>query len=158
MKGVGHVLQTDSDLEFLHDGAGYATAFRFDDPAIQTTLLFNITAWTNGVLGRDQNGAFTYNSGTGRLSNSWTMPGQYALFRRVGTNYTQYFMGVEDILLSERANDRDYNDYVVTFTLPTQVPEPSTLMMLGLGLAAIVLRARARQQLARVPTRLGSKS
>jgi hypothetical protein len=146
MKNVGNLLSTFgyADLEFLHDGNGYAVAFRFDDPAIDPTLLFKITAWTSGVLARDQSGAFTYNSGTGRISNSWTMPGQYALFRRVVGTSTQYFMGVEDILLSESANDRDYNDHVVTFTQPTSVPEPSTLMLLGLGLAATALRARAR--------------
>jgi PEP-CTERM motif len=148
LKGVGDLLNTFgySDLEFLHDGNGHAVAFSFDDPVIQTTLLFTITAWTNGVLGRDEYGAFTYNSGTGRVSDSLTMPGQYALFRRVGGNTTQYFMGVEDILLSEAANDRDYNDHVVTFTLPTPVPEPSTLMLLGLGLAGTALRARVRQR------------
>jgi hypothetical protein len=145
-KGIGDLLQTlgYSDLEFLHNGAGEAVEFRFDDPAIATTLLYNITAWTGGVLGRNEFGAFTYNSGTGRISNSWTMPGQYALFRRVGAGYTQYFMGVEDILLSELRNDRDYNDHVVTFTLPTPVPEPSTLLLLGLGLAAAARRSRAQ--------------
>jgi PEP-CTERM motif len=142
--GVGYLLQTYSDLEFLHDGTGHAVAFSFDDPVIQTTLLYEITAWTDGVLGRDQYGAFTYDSGTGRLSNSLTSPGQYALFRRVGTGSTQYFLGVEDILLSEPVNDRDYNDHVVTFTLPTPVPEPSTMMLLGLGLVGTALRARAR--------------
>jgi PEP-CTERM motif len=140
--GVGYLIGAygASDLEYLHDANGNGAAFTFDNPTIQTTLLHRITAWTNGVLGRDATGAFTYDSGTGRRSNSMTSPGQYALFRRVGAESTQYFMGIEDILLSEPRNDRDYNDYVVTFTLPNRVPEPSTMMLMALGLAGLRLR------------------
>ena len=56
LRGVGYLIDAydNSGLEFLHDGRGGAVSFGFDDPTIDTTLLFNITAWTSGVLGRDQ--------------------------------------------------------------------------------------------------------
>ena len=144
--GVGNLLEAYTGLtglEYLHDGSGSFTSFRFDDPALSFTPVFGISAWKNGVLSRNATGAFTYDSGTGRTSNSWDRPGQYALFRRVGLETTQYFLGVEDILLNEPFNDRDYNDFGVTFT-PTPVPEPSTLLLMGVPLAGMALRRRRR--------------
>ena len=79
------------------------------------TKIGGITAWTNGVIGRRSDGAFTYDSGTGHQSNSWDNPGQFALFRLVGPESTHYFLGIEDIPLRFAHNDRDYNDYVVKF-------------------------------------------
>jgi hypothetical protein len=135
-----------SGLEYLHNGAGNYVPFRFDDTVLTPVQVFEITVWTNGVLGRDANGAFTYDSGTGRTSNSWINPEQYALFRRVGPQSTQYFMGIEDMLYNEPNSDHDYNDYGVTFFTSNQpVPEPSTLLLLGaplVGLAARRFRKR----------------
>jgi hypothetical protein len=147
---VGYMIgaYTDANLEYLHDENGGYTAFRFDDPVLNWSLVGSMTAWTNGVFGRDESGAFTYDSGTDRRSNSWGENyGQYALFRIVGAETTQYFLGVEDILLHETFGDRDYNDYVVTFTLPNPepVPEPSTMLLLGSAMAAMA----ARRKLAR---------
>ena len=89
--------------------------FDFDEPILNLTKFNGITAWTNGTFGRRDDGAFTYDSGTGRKSNSIDSGEQYALFRVVLPEVTHYFLGIEDILLSETLNDRDYNDYVVRF-------------------------------------------
>ena len=146
--GVGFQLETYTGLaglEFLHDGTGGYVSFRFDDAVINPTLIFQNTMWDEGVLGRDVTGAFTYDSGTERYSNSWSLPGQYALFRRLGETETNYFLGIEDIPLTEHPNDYDYNDYGVTFALPRQnVPEPSTLLLLSLGVAGAVSTRRRR--------------
>lgn len=140
--GVGFLLGAYQDplLEFLHNGFGDPVAFMFDDPAIAPVMQHHITDWQSGALWMD-GGVFRYDSGTGRLSSSWDGGGQYALFRSVGPEMTRYYLGIEDILLSEAANDRDYNDCVVTFDVPTHgVPEPSTLMLLGI--AAIGMAGR----------------
>jgi hypothetical protein len=129
---VGYDLE---GLEYLHDGFGSSTAFRFELGSISVPVFVSqLTAWTNGVLQIRDDGAFTYDSGTGRVSNSWESGEQYALFRIVGSESTRYFLGVEDILLSETMNDRDYNDRIVTFTESHSVPEPSTLLLMGLAM------------------------
>ena len=87
----------------LNDGTGKYTSFAFDDEILNVTKIFGITDWTSGVLGRRADGAFTYDSGTGRLSNSLESPEQYALFRFVGLESTRYFLGIEDILLVRQA-------------------------------------------------------
>jgi PEP-CTERM motif len=149
--GVGYLLYGEyPGLEYLNNGAGGFTAFAFEEPILDWTLEYSITAWTHGVLGQRADGAFTYNSGTGRISNSIDNPGQYALFRHVTPEWTEYYLAIEDILLDETVNDRDYNDYVVSFTVPTQtVPEPSTLLLLALpvfGLVGRSVRGRRRTE------------
>ena len=67
--------------------------FGFDDPILDWTLEYSMTAWTSGMLGRRADGAFTYDSGTGYTSNSLDFPDQYALFRRVTPEYTEYIPG-----------------------------------------------------------------
>jgi hypothetical protein len=147
--GIGDLLNAfgTPNIEYLNDGAGNAVSFRFTDAIITSSLMFSITAWTGGTFGRREDGAFTYDSGTGRVSNSWDNPGQYALFRIVGPDTTRYFLGIEDILATEVPNDFDYNDYVVTFSTPTQpVPEPSALLLMGSALATFAHRARVRRK------------
>ena len=103
-----------------------------------------MTAWTGGVFTITANGASSYQIPNGLSSNSLDNPQQYVLFRLVGALTTQYFIGVEDIPLSWSPNDRDYNDYVVTFTTPTTnpVPEPPTVLLLASSIAVLGIRRR----------------
>ena len=149
--GVGYLIDAygTEGLEYLHNGLGQAAGFRFEptDNISLPSVLFSITAWTGGIFGRRADGAFTYDSGTGHVSNSWDNPEQYALFRLVGPESTRYFLGIEDILVSYELNDHDHNDYVVTFSQPHAVPEPSSLLLMGCAMAAAgVQRFRASRK------------
>jgi hypothetical protein len=142
--GIGYLIDVygTESIEYLNNGSGGAAAFRFGmEDGISTPDFFaGITAWTGGIFGRREDGAFTYDSGTGHVSNSWDNPEQYALFRIVGAESTRYFLGIEDILVTYTMNDHDHNDYVVTFTERHRVPEPSTLLLMGCAIAAAGIR------------------
>jgi len=152
-KGISYLLADHgvANLEYLNDGSGKYTSFLFDEDIFNMTKIGGITAWTNGSLGRTDNGAFTYNTGNAFLptTNSWDNPGQFALFRLVTAETIYYFLGIEDIPLSFALNDRDYNDYIVKFETPQPVPEPATLVLLGSGMAALAARRKLAARKAR---------
>jgi PEP-CTERM motif len=157
-KGVKFLIDQDygstNGIEYLHDPSGSFASFLFDDLSLDIKKFNGITAWSNGIFGRRADGAFTYDSNTGHVSNSMDDPEQYALFRVVLPEVTHYFLGIEDILIkSGLANDRDYNDYVVKWDTPTQsVPEPGTLLLLGSGMAVFAARRKLAARKARGET------
>jgi hypothetical protein len=148
-RGISYLLEEYgvTGLEYLNDGSGNYTSFRFDDDVFGLTKIGGITSRTSGVLSVREDGAFTYFDGYGPMVNSWDDPGQFALFRIVLPETVHYFLGVEDILISQ-VNDHDYNDYVAKFeTQP--VPEPGTLLLLGSGMAALAVRRKLAARKAR---------
>ncbi len=116
-RGISYLLEEHgvTGLEYLNDGSGNYTSFRFgDDDIFRPDEDWRHHARTNGVLSAGQDGAFTYRrAAPDACRTRGTTPGQFALFRFVIPETTHYFLGVEDMLLSEQLNDHDYNDYVV---------------------------------------------
>ena len=135
---IGFLLEGTANLEYLTPAS-----FSIEGELLGLTFVGGITAWANGQL-TFTDGVFHYNSGTGHLSDSLSMPWQYALFRQVNGNLTIYWLGIEDITFGN--NDWDYNDYVVRFEQQRQgeapVPEPTVLSLLLLG-GAYVFRQKA---------------
>ena len=148
-RGISYLLEEYgvTGLEYLNDGSGNYTSFRFDDDIFGLTKIGGITARSTGVLSVRGDGAFTYYDGYGPMVNSWDDPGQFALFRIVLPGTVHYFLGVEDILISQ-VNDHDYNDYIARFdTRP--VPEPGTLLLIGSGMAVLAVRRKVGARKAR---------
>jgi hypothetical protein len=143
--GVAEFLVPFGPLEYLHDGSGAPVPFVFPE-AVPWTRLFALSI-TPGVFGQRADGAFTYETDTVHDSNSVDQPGQFALFRQVGSSTIRYFVAVEDLRLDigPVPSDRDYNDYVATFREARAVPEPATLLLMGGAMLVGVARLRMRK-------------
>ncbi|HEY0874418.1 MAG TPA: PEP-CTERM sorting domain-containing protein [Vicinamibacterales bacterium] len=137
-------------VEYLHDGSGGAVAFSFGEP-VTHQYFASLTGWGGGIFSQQADGSFTYNanqtSHPGHISNSLDDPGQFALFRKAIPGGFQYWVGVEDIrfdmqLPPDIISDLDYNDYMVTFSQVSNVPEPGLLLLMGSGIFAATRRFR----------------
>jgi hypothetical protein len=140
-------------LEYLHDGSGGATAFKFNQAVSYTK--FGSLSVLKGTFSQQPDGNFTYDNTAGLIANSLATGWQFALFRQVGPQSTRYFIGVEDLpvgpsLLQQQlsgngwTSDADFNDYMASFTLEN-VPEPSTLMLMGTAFAGFAARRLRRR-------------
>lgn len=106
------------------------------------TLLYEITDFdTSNELTILGNGQLKYKRNIGHLtytSNSTAHENQFAywFFK------THTIVGIEDLGGKPKENsDWDYNDYVVRFdTVPSNVPEPTMLLLFGVGLGMVARR------------------
>lgn len=137
-------------VEYLHDGSGGAVAFSFGE-SVTSQYFADLTGWKNGIFQQLADGSFTYDANQasfpGHVSNSLLDPGQFALFRKAIPGGFQYWVGVEDIRfdlqdLHNLTSDKDYNDYIVTFSQVSSVPEPGLLLLMGSGIFAATRRFR----------------
>lgn len=172
--GIGHVLESFPDLEYLHGPGNQAVAFALEGAAPHYVMLaeladyapINELSWlgtdlTQGVIfagadtphgvGRTITAPARYQFQFSTVEGWFYSDGQhfdrFAVFR----SHALYFVGIEDLLPAH--SDHDYNDLVVALTFattptpdpPTAVPEVPSLGLLGAGLLWL-LGALARDE------------
>jgi hypothetical protein len=142
-------------IEYLHgstnlDGSTNPVAFAFGE-SVSWSYFGDLTDWKQGIFQQLGDGSFTYDanqaSHPGHISNSLLQPEQFALFRKAVKGGYQYWIGVEDIRFDMQmppdiVTDKDYNDYMVSFSQVTDVPEPGLLLLMGTGIFAAARRFR----------------
>jgi len=102
----------------------------FDGSANSSTVPYSFTPQSTKY------GFYFVGKSSANTIGTWYTEGQgdhFAVFSATGSEV--YWIGMEDLNLS--SSDKDYNDMVVKVSSVPAVPEPTTLLLLGLGLLGV---------------------
>lgn len=123
------------DYGLLNHTSTYGQSYVFGDVAAGAKLVFELQVLTTGgswySFTSDNSDGKNHTYATGFDGDAWIPTGTYVAF--------------EDL---PNLGDIDYNDHQFVFTnVTTNVPEPFSLMLFGLGIAALgIARKRAAQE------------
>ena len=103
LMGVAYLINAfnTANLEYLHNEDGSPVNFRFDEEILNQTWLFGITGWTGGVFGRNELAPLRMTAEPAASRTPGTTANSTRSSVSVGAETTRYFLGIEDILLSE---------------------------------------------------------
>lgn len=94
---------------------------------------------------------FVGKSSASNVVGTWFTEGQGDHFAVFSAADSVFWIGMEDLNLAN--SDLDYNDMVIKVSSIPSVPEPHTMLLLGLGLAGLALAGRKFRHLAMIATR-----
>ena len=118
-------------------GSQYTTTYNVDGP---------VDGFYNAVTHPSTNDPwFTWYSDDS-MNFWWSQPSNPHMLIYQGQNENEYVIAWEDMPIA--ISDRDYNDLVLTITLGGEniIPEPTTVLLLGMGLAGVAAQRLRRKE------------
>ncbi|WP_405419992.1 PEP-CTERM sorting domain-containing protein [Marinobacter flavimaris] len=131
-------------FEYLFKEAGYINTFNFGGTEVFNTSSSGAgdtysTIWNGGAGLLDFK--FTVNSGSGNVTNAGNDGTANANFFMASAGMDSFYLLLDD---SGAGPDDNHDDLILKVTA-SKVPEPGTLALLGLGLAGLALRFKAKK-------------